>query len=68
MDQSKIFLIFTEPLESAGFEYMATGSVASMVYGMLAVSGDLIEHNLLMRWIVELNLTPQWEIINPVKR
>jgi len=41
MEQSEIFLIFTAPLESSAFQYMATGSVASMVYGTPRFTNDL---------------------------
>jgi len=41
MQQHEIFLLFTAPLERAGFEYMATGSVAAMVYGTPRFTNDL---------------------------
>ena len=41
MEQPEIFLVFTKPLEKIGFEYMATGSVASMVYGTPRFTNDL---------------------------
>jgi hypothetical protein len=41
MQQTEIFLLFTQPLERAGFEYMATGSVASMIFGTPRFTNDL---------------------------
>lgn len=41
MDQFDLFLTFTEPLEEAGISYMATGSVASMLYGIPRFTHDL---------------------------
>jgi len=41
MQQNEIFLLFTAPLDRAGFEYMATGSVAAMVYGTPRFTNDL---------------------------
>jgi len=35
MEQVEVFLVFTRRLEQAGITYMATGSVASMLYGIL---------------------------------
>ncbi|MDD2599404.1 MAG: hypothetical protein PHO37_09280 [Kiritimatiellae bacterium] len=41
MDQVEIFLVFTERLEQSGINYMTTGSVASMMYGMPRFTHDL---------------------------
>ncbi len=41
MEQANVFLIFTERLEQAGICYMATGSVASMLYGIPRFTHDL---------------------------
>ena len=41
MNPVNVFLIFTEPLDSAGIQYMATGSVASMLYGIPRFTHDL---------------------------
>lgn len=41
MHQAEIFLVFTERLEQAGINYMATGSVASMLYGIPRFTHDL---------------------------
>ena len=41
MEQVEVFLIFTERLEKAGVDYMTTGSVASMMYGMPRFTHDL---------------------------
>ena len=41
MEQVKVFLVFTERLEQAGINYMTTGSVASMMYGMPRFTHDL---------------------------
>jgi hypothetical protein len=41
MEQVEVFLIFTERLEQAGINYMATGSVASMLYGIPRFTHDL---------------------------
>jgi len=41
MEQVKMFLIFTKPLEKANIKYMATGSVASMLYGIPRFTHDL---------------------------
>jgi hypothetical protein len=41
MDQVELFLIFTERLEKIGIRYMATGSVASMLYGIPRFTHDL---------------------------
>ncbi len=41
MEQVEIFLIFTERLERAGINYMVTGSVASMLYGIPRFTHDL---------------------------
>lgn len=41
MQQNEIFLLFTTPLDEAGLEYMATGSVAAMVYGIPRFTNDI---------------------------
>lgn len=41
MAPANVFLIFTDRLESAGVQYMATGSVASMLYGIPRFTHDL---------------------------
>ncbi len=41
MDQISLFLVFTKPLESVGINYMTTGSVASMLYGIPRFTHDL---------------------------
>ena len=41
MEPLNLFRIFTEPLEDAGLQYMAVGSVASMVYGIPRFTHDL---------------------------
>jgi hypothetical protein len=41
MEQAEIFLVFTERLERVGINYMATGSVASMLYGIPRFTHDL---------------------------
>ncbi len=41
MEQANVFLIFTQPLEEANIRYMATGSVASMLYGIPRFTHDL---------------------------
>ncbi len=41
MDQVEIFLIFSERIEKAGIDYMATGSVGSMMYGVPRFTHDL---------------------------
>ena len=41
MEQVKMFFIFTQPLEKAKINYMATGSVASMLYGVPRFTHDL---------------------------
>lgn len=41
MEHLNIFRIFTGPLEQAGLRYMATGSVASMIYGIPRFTHDL---------------------------
>ena len=41
MEQIEVFLIFTKRLEQVGIEYMATGSVASMMYGIPRFTHDL---------------------------
>ncbi|MDZ4198327.1 MAG: hypothetical protein U1E27_03485 [Kiritimatiellia bacterium] len=41
MEQVEIFLVFTKRLEQIGVNYMATGSVASMLYGLPRFTHDL---------------------------
>jgi len=41
MDPFDLFLTFTHPLEEAEIPYMATGSVASMLYGIPRFTHDL---------------------------
>ena len=41
MAQVEVFLIFTKRLEEIGVNYMATGSVASMLYGIPRFTHDL---------------------------
>jgi hypothetical protein len=41
MEQAEMFLIFTKPLEKSNINYMATGSVASMLYGIPRFTHDL---------------------------
>ena len=41
MEQVECFLVFTERLEQAGINYMTTGSVASMLYGLPRFTHDL---------------------------
>lgn len=41
MDPFDLFLTFTQPLEEAEIPYMATGSVASMLYGIPRFTHDL---------------------------
>jgi len=41
MEQFELFLTFTQPLEEAEISYMATGSVASMLYGIPRFTHDL---------------------------
>lgn len=41
MEPLNLFRIFTEPLEDAGLQYMAVGSVASMIYGIPRFTHDL---------------------------
>lgn len=41
MEQVELFLVFTERLEQAGITYMATGSVASMLYGIPRFTHDI---------------------------
>jgi len=41
MEQTDLFLMFTTPLEEAHIDYMATGSVASMMYGIPRFTHDL---------------------------
>jgi hypothetical protein len=41
MHQVDFFLLFTEPLDQAGLQYMVSGSVASMVYGEPRLTNDI---------------------------
>jgi hypothetical protein len=41
MRQADLFLLFTAPLETAGVEYMVSGSVASMIYGEPRLTNDI---------------------------
>ncbi len=41
MEQVELFLIFTVPLEEAELNYMATGAVGSMLYGVPRFTHDL---------------------------
>ncbi|MEI6218631.1 MAG: hypothetical protein WCP86_07005 [bacterium] len=41
MQQADLFLIFTEPLESTGVDYMVSGSVACIVYGEPRLTNDI---------------------------
>ena len=41
MHQVDLFLLFTEPLDAAGFSYMVSGSVAGMVYGEPRLTNDI---------------------------
>ena len=41
MQQADLFLVFTEPLDSAGIEYMVSGSVACIVYGEPRLTNDI---------------------------
>ena len=41
MEQVEVFLIFTRRLENCGINYMTTGSVASMLYGIPRFTHDL---------------------------
>jgi len=41
MEQVELFLVFTDRLEQAGLTYMATGSVASMLYGIPRFTHDI---------------------------
>jgi hypothetical protein len=41
MDQVELFLVFTRPLEQAGINYMVTGSVVSMLYGIPRFTHDV---------------------------
>ena len=41
MEQVEMFLVFTKPLGKANINYMATGSVASMLYGIPRFTHDL---------------------------
>jgi len=41
MEQVEVFLVFTKRLEQVGISYMATGSVASMLYGIPRFTHDL---------------------------
>jgi hypothetical protein len=41
MQQVDLFLLFTGPLDTAGLDYMVSGSVASMVYGEPRLTNDI---------------------------
>jgi hypothetical protein len=41
MQQTDLFLIFTERLDAAGLRYMVSGSVAAMVYGEPRLTNDI---------------------------
>jgi hypothetical protein len=41
MDQTDFFLLFTTPLDRVDIPYMATGSVAAMMYGVPRFTHDL---------------------------
>ena len=41
MEQTELYCLFTHPLDSAGIRYMATGSVASIAYGVPRLTHDL---------------------------
>ena len=41
MPQTDLFLLFTEPLEAAGIDYMVSGSVAAIVYGEPRLTNDV---------------------------
>lgn len=41
MEQVELFLLFTEPLDKLKLHYIATGSVASMIYGLPRFTNDL---------------------------
>jgi len=41
MQQADLFVIFSRPLETAGIEYMVSGSVASMIYGEPRLTNDI---------------------------
>jgi len=41
MEPGELFLLFIRPLEKAGLNYMITGSVASMIYGIPRFTHDL---------------------------
>jgi hypothetical protein len=41
MPQADLFLIFSEPLDSAGIQYMVSGSVACIVYGEPRLTNDI---------------------------
>ncbi len=41
MEQVELFLLFTEPLDNLQLRYIATGSVASTIYGLPRFTNDL---------------------------
>jgi hypothetical protein len=41
MHQLDLFLLFTQPLDHAGLQYMVSGSVASMIYGEPRLTNDI---------------------------
>jgi hypothetical protein len=41
MQQTDLFVIFTERLDAAGLQYMVSGSVAAMVYGEPRLTNDI---------------------------
>jgi len=41
MEQVELFLLFTEPLDKLKLHYIATGSVASIIYGLPRFTNDL---------------------------
>ena len=41
MEQVEVFVVFTDRLERAGINYMTTGSVVSMLYGIPRFAHDL---------------------------
>ena len=41
MQQTRLFLLFTEPLNRLGLQYMVTGAVASIIYGEPRTTHDI---------------------------
>lgn len=41
MQEANLFLLFLEPLNKSGINYMATGSVASIIYGEPRITHDI---------------------------